>query len=555
MQSLGTLPGAAANAQSGARGVSHDGAVIAGGAFNAANAMEAFRWTAQSGMVGLGILPGHSRSEAFAVSGDGKVIVGDTYNLNNPDGASEAFRWTAQTGMVVLGDLPGGRRESTTWATNQDGSVVVGLGHSANGEEAFRWTQAGGMVGLGDLSGGGFASEAFALNADGSVVVGQGTTARGLEAFRWTEQDKMHLLTDWLTKNGVKVAQGLVLERATGISADGSVVAGTTRIGGLEDGFIARVSAVGSGVLMQSTVGKTLAVAQMAGQDALRSGATMVHGAHSRPLARRVAPTEKAFWLAGDWGRDDHGNRHGQAGLAEVGGGVHLGPTQLNLALGQAWSRQEQSMDSRTAHDGTYLQGDWLLPIGGNWWGVLGAYGMWGDADMTRGYSNAGIIDHSKGKTDVNSWGVRARLEWDRGVSFANTFVSPYVDASYGRARMDGYTETGGGFPVRFDARTDKSTELRLGFNAEHPFGNGVSLVGLLEAAHRFEKRSADMKGEFIGLFRFDQTGVELDRNWLRAGLGLEGKLWGGKGALMLNATSKGEVQNAWLAASWQKAF
>ncbi len=108
---------------------------------------------------------------------------------------------------------------------------------------------------------------------------------------------------------------------------------------------------------------------------------------------------------------------------------------------------------------------------------------------------------------------------------------------------------------MRFDARTDKSTELRLGFNAEHPFGNGVSFVGLFEAAHRFENRSADMKGEFIGLFRFDQAGVELDRNWLRAGLGLEGKLWGGKGSLMVNATSKGEVQNAWLAASWQKAF
>ena len=62
------------------------------------------------------------------------------------------------------------------------------------------------------------------------------------------------------------------------------------------------------------------------------AGATMVHGAHSRPLARRVAPTEKAFWLAGDWGRDDHGNRHGQAGLAEVGGGVELRVTCLTAA-------------------------------------------------------------------------------------------------------------------------------------------------------------------------------------------------------------------------------
>ena len=180
---------------------------------------------------------------------------------------------------------------------------------------------------------------------------------------------------------------------------------------------------------------------------------------------------------------------------------------------------------------------------------------MWGGSDLRRGYLNAGMPDHSKGDANVTSYGMRARLEWDRAFSLASTVFSPYADASYGRARMDAYTERGGGFPARFDARTEKSTELRLGFNAERPLGNGVSFVGLFEAAHRFEKRGADMKGELLGLFRFEHEGQALDRNWLRAGLGLEGKVWEGKGSLMLNATSKGEVQNAWLAASWQKAF
>ena len=63
------------------------------------------------------------------------------------------------------------------------------------------------------------------------------------------------------------------------------------------------------------------------------------------------------------------------------------------------------------------------------------------------------------------------------------------------------------------------------------------------------------MKGEFLGLFRFEHEGQALDRNWLRAALGLEGKVLGGKGSLMLNATTKGEVQNTWLAAYWQTAF
>ena len=549
MQNLGGLN--PATVYSWARGVSYDGSVVVGGSFNASNKDEAFRWTAQSGMVGLGLLPGYFRSEAFAVSGNGKVVIGDSSSVRG----GEAFRWTAETGMVILGDLPGGRVDNTAWATNYDGSVIVGTGNSANGDEAYRWTQASGMVALGDLPGGGFASEAFAVSSDGSIIVGKGTTARGYEAFRWTEQSKMVRLADWLEKNGVKVAPGFILERATGISADGSVIAGTAIENNNMEGFVARVSPIGNGVLLQSTVQKTLVVAQSGADEALRAGAGLLNGAHSRPLARRVARGDKAFWLAGDWGRDDHGRREGHLGLAEVGGGVHLGATQLNLALGQTWGRQEQGYDSRTDHDSTYLQTDWLIPVGGNWWGVLSAYGMWGGSDLRRGYLNAGMPDHSKGDANVTSYGMRARLEWDRAFSLASTVFSPYADASYGRARMDAYTERGGGFPARFDARTEKSTELRLGFNAERPLGNGVSFVGLFEAAHRFEKRGADMKGELLGLFRFEHEGQALDRNWLRAGLGLEGKVWEGKGSLMLNATSKGEVQNAWLAASWQKAF
>ena len=43
-------------------------------------------------------------SVAEAVSADGSTVVG---RLGRP-GWSEAFRWTSETGMVGLGDLPGG---------------------------------------------------------------------------------------------------------------------------------------------------------------------------------------------------------------------------------------------------------------------------------------------------------------------------------------------------------------------------------------------------------------------------------------------------------------
>src|SRR5436305_614399 len=56
---------------------------------------------------GLGDLPG-GRFESFpaGISADGKVVVGQ--GVSEAAGAySEAFRWTLETGMVGLGDLPG----------------------------------------------------------------------------------------------------------------------------------------------------------------------------------------------------------------------------------------------------------------------------------------------------------------------------------------------------------------------------------------------------------------------------------------------------------------
>jgi probable HAF family extracellular repeat protein len=71
MQDLGTLGGSWSTAY----GVSADGAVVVGGAENAAGQDRAFRWTASGGMQDLGTLGGNW-SEAYGVSADGAVVVG-----------------------------------------------------------------------------------------------------------------------------------------------------------------------------------------------------------------------------------------------------------------------------------------------------------------------------------------------------------------------------------------------------------------------------------------------------------------------------------------------
>src|SRR4029079_17904812 len=69
---------------------------------------EAFRWTATSGMVGLGNLPSQNASRALATNADGSVVVGDSGTTCCYVANQQAFRWTAASGMAGLGFLPGG---------------------------------------------------------------------------------------------------------------------------------------------------------------------------------------------------------------------------------------------------------------------------------------------------------------------------------------------------------------------------------------------------------------------------------------------------------------
>lgn len=80
---------------------------------------------------------------------------------------------------------------------------------------------------------------------------------------------------------------------------------------------------------------------------------------------------------------------------------------------------------------------------------------------------------------------------------------------------------------------------MHLGANASKPLSADVRLVGTLEAVHRFENNGARTVGQVVGLSGFDPPGIKYDRNWLRAGIGAEGKLGEGVGSLMLNATTK----------------
>jgi probable HAF family extracellular repeat protein len=129
---------------------------------------------------------GGSQNHAFACSADGSVVVG---RIQGGGYWWQAFRWTRETGIVGLGTLGG--NTSTAFGVSGDGSVVVGTS-TAIGSWAFRWTPTGGMENLnityaGLLTGMSRLTSARAVSLDGRYIVGVGFNAE-------TERNEAFLL-------------------------------------------------------------------------------------------------------------------------------------------------------------------------------------------------------------------------------------------------------------------------------------------------------------------------------------------------------------------------
>jgi uncharacterized membrane protein len=132
---------------------------------------------------------------ARAASADGSVVVGEqTFTLivnNQVRTFSEMFRWTAQTGVVGLGSLTGtGSSANTGMAldVSADGRIVVGV----SGGQAAIWDQAHGLRSMSQaLADAGISTSTWqllsadAISGDGRVIVGYGfNPERRYEAWR-----------------------------------------------------------------------------------------------------------------------------------------------------------------------------------------------------------------------------------------------------------------------------------------------------------------------------------------------------------------------------------
>lgn len=197
--------------------ISADGTTIVGSQFD-----NAFRWTSATGLIPL---PGFSYTSAEAVSADGSVIAG---SVSTTPSIAHAGRWTAATGWVDLGLLPGGSSAAfpvaSATAMSANGAVLGGFSATtAPSEEAFRWTQSSGMVRLDNLPVNNFSRVIVrGISADGSVLVGEGE-----QAFIWTAWAGTQDLRLFLVANGATGLDGWNLFLIGGITPDGRFITGS----------------------------------------------------------------------------------------------------------------------------------------------------------------------------------------------------------------------------------------------------------------------------------------------------------------------------------------
>ena len=562
MTDLGTL--AAGNVGSStARAVNAAGDVVVGKA-DTGTYGHAFRWTLNDGsetqgtMTDLGTLATGNAgdSTAYGVNAAGSVVVGDAATNS---GATHAFRWELNPGSTMAGTMTdlgtlkaGDDGSSVAYGVNAAGTVVVGEATTNNwSTHAFRWTATDGMTDLGTLrTGDARNSTAFGVNAAGDVIVGQSATnGPGDRAFRWTATGGMQSIEDWLTANGVTVnASAPKTSAAYGVNAAGDVVVGVLNN---NHAFIA----TGKGMVDQVDNSKSLAGSSGTPARALQDASLVMHGAHSSPMRGLLTAGKQGFWTAGDWGHSDGNEGHLGAGEVGFAHGISDQAT-VKLALGRTCSKHDTVFGGNTEVDGTYVMPEIIAKVSDtSLYATVSAYYNQGEADITRGYDNAGMREYGHGSTDTRTTAVRARLDWLNAITYGNTAFTPYASATHTRTKIDAYRETGGAFPANWNRRSERSTEARLGLDAVHQLDDKLNLLGRLEGVHRFNDTGASASGDVAGLYGFSLPGQHYKRDWLRAAVGIEGKIGSGIGSLMLNGSTQDDSSKYWIAASYRMDF
>ncbi len=230
--------------------MSRDGSVLVGPATrplgsNKVIPVVPYIWTEADGVRLLGALQ-QKNTQSFPahMTYDGHTIVG-TSSGTNLEGVreSEGWIWTRQTGMRGIGDLPGGRVDSKANDVSADGRVVVGEGHSNEGTQPILWTESTGMLRLRQSNREKILGRANVISSDGKTVYGRGAYFQGeIQVFVWDAVYGARPFQNYLIEqHGLGEAlEGWRIVSVHGVSEDGRTLIGNgINPSGNDEGWVA----------------------------------------------------------------------------------------------------------------------------------------------------------------------------------------------------------------------------------------------------------------------------------------------------------------------------
>ena len=470
-------------------------------------------------------------TRAAGVSADGNLIVGTRADLFSNMTTATGFIYNITTTASTLVDASGtfsaaGLNLTTLTAISGNGQIAVGyafndtVSSTPSDARAFSYNTAGTgtYTDLGTIGGGFFSwSVARAVNNTGSVIVGQSSNASGKsEAFVY--------------QTGVMTGLGFLgtgdESDATGVSADGTVIVGYSRI---TPGSADRHAFVYTNVMLDETEwmrslngpGSLLAMTTNLNQLPLE-------GAHHRPLMSYDSMGKQSqAWATGDFGTSSRqSDRHMTSG--EIGVSGTYGDFVLGIAAGHASLNQDLLFGGNASISGNYLlaEADYRLADKES---IASLVLMRGDYDATasRGYVlGGGVLDASRGSTGLKTSSARLRLDGPAQKFVSAISATPFVSYTVTRTTADAYTETGGSFPASFAAQEHTAQEGRLGVTAKYVASPSTTLLFTAEWIHRFDNAGDGLSGVNLATSSaFAVGGIAPTANQARFGFDIDHKL------------------------------
>jgi uncharacterized protein with beta-barrel porin domain len=121
-----------------------------------------------------------------------------------------------------------------------------------------------------------------------------------------------------------------------------------------------------------------------------------------------------------------------------------------------------------------------------------------GDASVKRSYLTGSGVDWSNGDTTVAQRAVSTQAGYVFAVK--NIAIMPYLGIDYLRTKLNGYAETSGQFPIRFNARTDENVYGTVGLSGHLHVARQTMVSAGIKHVQRLSRSSDPVSANVPGI-------------------------------------------------------